>query len=165
MINFLYKKMEQTKIKRNTNYSINKKGEIRNDKSMRILKQFYNKKRKNAYKVVKLYENNVGKTIAVHRLMAETYKGHSNSETGLVIDHDNDNKFDNSFENLNIVTQRDNVRKYYSKKKDYVGVSYDKDKNKYRARIQIKNKSLHIGYYNTKEEAILAHKNKMKEII
>ncbi len=39
------------------------------------------------------------------------------------------------------------------------GVSWSKSKMRYRAHISVKNKSLHLGYFDTKKEAFIARKH------
>lgn len=58
-----------------------------------------------------------------------------------------------------LFTKRDKLRGKYP-----LGVSWDKARNKFRARCKIldkenKNKLIHLGLYNTSEEAFLAYKN------
>ena len=63
--------------------------------------------------------------------------------------HINHDKLNNNIENLRIVSyqqnqfNRSNVKGYY----------FHKQNKKYRAHIQLNKKEIHIGYYNTKEEA------------
>ena len=58
-------------IKQNENYSINEKGEVKNNISGKLIKPFINKK--SGYKIVDLWKNNKCKKIAVHRLIAEAF--------------------------------------------------------------------------------------------
>ena len=73
---------------------------------------------------------------------------------GIQIDHINGNRIDNRFENLRLVTDRENNqnRKVHRKGK-LVGCSFHKPMNKYRASIWIGKKCSHLGYYDTEEEA------------
>ena len=59
------------KIARNNNYSINEKGEVRNDKTNRLKKPFENKS--NGYMTVDLYKDNKSEKVTIHRLLAEAF--------------------------------------------------------------------------------------------
>ncbi len=41
----------------------------------------------------------------------------------------------------------------------YPGVDFKRDKNKWRATIKYFGQRIHVGYYSTKEEAIVARRN------
>jgi hypothetical protein len=75
------------------------------------------------------------------------------------IDHINQDPTDNRIENLRDVTQLENLKNQAlrsNNKSGYIGVHFEKSKQKYRARVQINNNRKHIGYYNTIEEAVAA---------
>jgi len=75
------------------------------------------------------------------------------------IDHINQDPTDNRIENLRDVTQLENLKNQAlrsNNKSGYIGVHFEKSKQKYRARVQINNNRKHIGYYNTIEEAAAA---------
>jgi hypothetical protein len=62
-------------------------------------------------------------------------------------------------ENCHFITHLENcgvgkLRKYSCNKSGYVGVSFNKQKNKFSSYITIKYKRIHLGTYNTKEEAL-----------
>lgn len=73
---------------------------------------------------------------------------------GIQIDHINGNKTDNRFENLRLVTNRENNQNMkVHRKGKLVGCSFHKRAGKYRAHIKIDNKRVHLGLYTTEEEA------------
>jgi len=75
------------------------------------------------------------------------------------IDHINQDPTDNRIENLRDVTQVENLKNQALRSTNtsgYLGVHFEKAKQKYRVRVQINNSSKHIGYYNTIEEAVAA---------
>lgn len=61
---------------------------------------------KGSYLAVTLYKNKIGKRRTIHRLVAETFL-----EIGdrMVVNHKDGNKKNNSLENLEVVTQKENV--------------------------------------------------------
>lgn len=88
------------KIERNDNYSINKQGQVRNDKTSHIKKPTLNKR--NGYLVVDLYKDNKGEKVPIHRLVAEAFI--PNPENKLTVDHIDGNRQNNSIENLRWAT-------------------------------------------------------------
>lgn len=96
------------------------------------------------------------KRIALHKFLMKTDEQ---------IDHINRDKTDNRLANLRVCTTRENNfnRRGWSKSKTgFKGVTYDNRKKKYKARIGIDNKRIHIGYFDTAEEASRAY-NEMAE--
>jgi hypothetical protein len=51
------------------------------------------------------------------------------------------------------------------KEKKYFGITYAKDRNKYRAKITFNNKIIYIGSYNTELEAVIAYNEKATELL
>lgn len=91
------------KIKCYENYSVSSDGDIRNDKTGRILKKYKSNK---GYELVNLYENGKGKMFLVHRLVAEAFI--TNTENKPCIDHINTIRDDNRVENLRWCTHKEN---------------------------------------------------------
>lgn len=74
-------------------------------------------------------------------------------------DHHNQNKRDNRKENLWSCTQEENNRNVPKAKNNtsgFIGVHYEKRRNKYVASICVSKKRIHIGYYENKNDAIIA---------
>lgn len=94
------------------------------------------------------------KKIRLHRLIMDC-------PDDKVVDHINHNKLDNRKSNLRICTQHQNNINVSTRKTNTsgkTGVSLDKRRNKWRARVQINGKEKHLGYFDTKEDAIEARK-------
>lgn len=108
------------------------------------------------YLKLNLYKEKKRKTKRVHILVAETFLNHVPNKHVLVVDHKDNNKLNNKLENLQIITQRLNTSK---DKKSVVGAYYDKEKNKWRAKITIKGKSKHLGYFNSENLAGKAYQD------
>ncbi len=90
---------------------------------------------------------------------------------GLVINHINHNRSDNRIANLEEVTNRENGNlKHLPSTSRYVGVSWNKQRDKWQAFIWAEGKSRYIGLYESEFEASLAywaaldkHNNKFQE--
>ena len=118
------------------------------------------------YYKVGLYKNGKNITKKVHQLVAITFLGHiQNDTTEIVVDHINNNPLDNRLENLQLISQRENVskdRKNGASK--YTGVFWDKQKNKWISKICINEKIIYLGCFNTEEEASKYYQNALKSI-
>lgn len=80
------------------------------------------------------------------------------------VDHKDRNKLNNTRENLRECTSlvnRQNKGTYHNNKCQSKGVSFIPRLNKWRARVYIQGKEIHLGMFNTKEEAI--HQRKLAE--
>ena len=71
-----------------------------------------------------------------------------------VVDHINGNTFDNRKQNLRITDNTNNCRN-----NKCLGVSYRKDRKKWRAYITVNKRQITLGMYETREEALEARKN------
>ena len=77
-----------------------------------------------------------------------------------VVDHINGNTKDNRRCNLRIASRRENqgnMRLPTHNTSGFKGVSFRKDRGKYRAYISINNRIKHLGYYDTPEDAARAY--------
>jgi hypothetical protein len=74
-----------------------------------------------------------------------------------MLDHINGNRSDNRIKNLRIVSPIENQRNmkaYSTNTSGIVGVRFDKRMKKWHARINVKSKSIHLGVFSNKEDAI-----------
>lgn len=95
---------------------------------------------------------------AVHQLMAEVFLDHKPCGLEIVVDHKNNIPSDNRLENLQLITNRENLSK--DKKggtSKYVGVSWYKATNKWLAQIRINGKQKNLGYFTDELEASKAY--------
>ena len=84
-----------------------------------------------------------------------------NAQDGDYVDHINNNFNDNRKSNLRICSNAENNRNRWLQKNNtsgYHGVSWAKREQKWRARIKVDGKEKHLGYFNSKDEAIQAKK-------
>ena len=101
----------------------------------------------------------------VHQLVAMAFLNHIPDGTyRLVVDHINNNKLDNSLQNLQLITNRENCSKDRKGSSKYTGVSFAKTRNKWCVSIKVKGRTVHLGRFNTELEAHKAYQNKLAEI-
>ena len=78
---------------------------------------------------------------------------------GIYIDHINGNKIDNRIENLRLVTHRENTQNgKVHRNGQLFGCSFNKRTGKYIAKIKISDKQIHLGYYDTEQQAHEAYR-------
>jgi hypothetical protein len=143
-------------------YSVSTFGNVRNDKFDRIIKPG---KHTQGYFRVSLSKNNIKKMFLVHRLVALAFI--ENSENKKCVDHIDNNPLNNNLINLRWATNTENSRnskKPITNTSGVKGVHFHKQKNKWSAQIYIGGKQIHLGYFETIEEASLARQTKALEI-
>ena len=87
------------------NYQVSTEGKVRNVNTNKCIHQ---QLMKNGYKKVELWNNGVGKTKSVHRLVANAFIDGDHS--GLDVNHLDGDKTNNSLSNLEICTRKENMR-------------------------------------------------------
>jgi len=144
---------EFTQIKGFENYTINKFGVVKNDKN-NIMKPYiltnknYNHK---GYYRISLKTNGQRKHVFVHILMAKTFLNYDNYQNPIV-DHIDNNPFNNDLNNLQITTKRHNSSKDIVRKVNNLLGTYKRG-NTYVSRIKINGKKIYLGSYKTESEA------------
>jgi hypothetical protein len=85
-----------------------------------------------------------------------------NGNTDQIIDHINNNSYDNRIENLRVCTLSQNVhnsKRFKNNTSGVKGVGWCIQKNKWRARLILDKKEIHVGFFDNLEDA----KNKITE--
>lgn len=117
------------------------------------------------YYFVNFYTENKRKVFFVHQLIAMAFLNHKPCGLKLVIDHINDNPIDNRVENLQVVTQRFNSCKTQGKyTSQYKGVSWEKEKKRWRAQILINGRNKRLGRFKVEFDAHLAYQKELNII-
>ena len=97
-------------------------------------------------------------TYRAHRIVWLLVTG--NDPGTFLIDHLDGNPHNNKFQNLRLATSRQNQcnqKRRIDNTSGLKGVTWDKSRNKWSARIQVKGKYIFLGRHKTKEEAYAAY--------
>lgn len=112
------------------------------------------------YAAAKNYPDGGFKTILMHRLIM-------NAPKGVVVDHKDGNGLNNQRSNLRLCTDtqnKHNCRLSSTNKSGYRGVSFHDKTKKFRAYISKNNKTIHLGLYETSEDAARARDKICEEL-
>jgi hypothetical protein len=142
-----YKKIEGFE-----NYSVSDHGNVINDKTGRIMKGTDNGR---GYLRVYLTNNKTKQNKSIHQLVAAAFL--LNPENKHCVDHIDNDKQNNNIINLRFATHsQNNQNKSISikNKSGTKGVFWNKNKNKWTAQITINGKSINLGSFLNKEDAI-----------
>lgn len=110
-------------------------------------------------------KDNERRHIYMHRLIIERKLGRE-LDNNEVVDHINGNGFDNRRANIRVTTAKENsmnvmkpVRMTNKRKSTsrYKGVSFDREKGKWRARITDGGKIIHLGYFDNEIDAAIRY--------
>jgi len=88
-----------------------------------------------------------------------------NAEDDEEVDHIDGNGLNNQDDNLRIVTHRQNIQNWHSKKYSiYPGITWDKAVRKWIARIRIGGKRKYLGLFKEEKDAFYAYVNALEAI-
>ena len=134
------------------NYSISNFGNVRNDKTRKLVKSFERKGHSSTQ--LRFYRRG-GPALTIHKLVALNFIENSNPELFTQVDHIDRNTFNNHYTNLRWVTPSQNS--FNRRNKKNIKGAY-KQGNRWRCIINHKNTGRqNIGYFATEEEAGLAY--------
>ena len=133
-------------------YQISNLGNV---KSMKKNKELILRKHvgTSGYMIVVFCVNSKAKTLMIHRLVADAFIGDSN---GRQVNHIDENKLNNNASNLEYVSGRENIQKYYStriNKSKKLGATYNKATKKWRSFIRVNGKQIYLGAFETELDA------------
>lgn len=108
------------------------------------------------YRTVCLTKHNKAEWITVHQMVAICFLNHTRCGHKLVVNHINGIKTDNRVENLEIVTQRQNVEHFFNTRKtssNYQRVSWNEQNKKWRSNLTIKGRGICLSYFDNELDA------------
>lgn len=152
------------KFPENNDYMISNLGKVKSLKKGNelILKQRINK---HGYLQLGLWKQNKMKSWKVHVLVAICFLGHKPCGMKLVINHKDLNRLNNNVSNLEITTPRENSnRKHLKSSSKYVGVSFNKEKQKFISYIHIKRQLIYLGSFEKEIDAHTKYKKALKNL-
>lgn len=165
----LYQISNLGRVKSLDRYILNKgnKGDNKTSKLKgRILKDRISRTRHgtSGYRIVSLHKNGVSSQFRISRIVYETFI--DEIDENLVIDHINNIKTDDRLENLQMLSQRQNISKDRGNKKHckLIGAYKCSKTDKFYSQININGKIIYLGRYDDEISASEAYK-KYLEII
>ena len=108
------------------------------------------------YLQISLHSGGKAKNYAIHQLMAMMFLNHVLCGHLRVVDHIDENRLNNSLENLQIITSRENVARSIDKSKtssQYRNVYWHNQRNKWGAKVNFNGKPHYLGLFTDEVEA------------
>ncbi|AUE23479.1 HNH endonuclease [Escherichia phage vB_EcoS_HSE2] len=102
-----------------------------------------------------------GRTFQAHRIIWDMMKPENKLQPGEEIDHIDHNRENNLLSNLRKTTRKENSRNLSLARNNtsgVTGVRFDKSRGKWRAEIKVKKRVIHLGRFETIDDAIAARK-------
>ena len=143
------------------NYSVSSHGRVKNNRTGYILKPMLDRY---GYYRVDLRKHNARKMYRVHRLVAIAFI--ENTENKACVDHIDNCKINNHIFNLRWCTAMENLQNQSLSKNNTSGtkgVSFNKLRKKWHARIMIKGVRFHLGLFDNLEDAKKARVTRAKD--
>ena len=144
------------------NYSVSNFGNVKNNKTGKVLKPGINS---HGYYIVSLCSDGKTYTKRIHKLVAESFI--PNPFNKQFVDHINNSKLDNNVRNLRYVTNQENQMnsKLSSRNSsNHKGITYNKKNNKWISQIQFNGKNKYLGCFDNIEDAVNCRVKKAKEV-
>ena len=142
-------------------YKVSNFGNIKNNKDKILKSSLY----KNGYLMINLCKYGIVKKRLIHQLVAESFLNHKRCGFELVVNHIDFNRTNNKVNNLETITNRENCnQKHLKSTSQYVGVSLNKENNKWRARIVLNSKIKHLGYFANELDASEAYQLELSKL-
>ncbi len=120
----------------------------------------------NQYYAVTLCNNKDRKQIKISVLVAMAFLNHTpNGYVGFTVDHIDNNPLNNTVNNLQVITKRENSSKDKKGISKYTGVTFNKKSNKWRSQIWINGRNKTLGSFNDELEAHRAYQKELQQYL
>lgn len=145
-------------------YQISNKGNIKSLKKNKefILSPIIDKK---GYHKISLYKEGKEKKFYIHRLVFQMFNYQIPDGKNLVVDHIDNDKTNNELDNLQVISNRENLSKdkwRYNPSSLYTGVCFHTTKRKWESSIFVNGNSFHLGYFRDETIAAQEYKNALE---
>jgi len=133
-----------------------------NGRLQRIKERILKSANSKGYRNVSLRKNGKARSFQVQKLMAMAFLGHVPCGYEEIVDHKNNIRHDNRLENLQLITNRENLSKDRKGKSQYTGVW--KNRENWCARIVVNKIKVNLGSFKNELEAHEYYQNALKLI-
>ena len=113
-------------------------------------------------KSVCLYKNKIPKKTSIAVWMAIAFFNFKPNRYSIVVDHIDNDATNDCLYNLQVISHRENISKDITNKVGYTGVR--KNGKKWNAKIDINNKRIYLGTFETPKEASQAYQKELNKI-
>jgi hypothetical protein len=137
--------------------SLKRKGCVR-DRLLKFTKNSH------GYFAVSLFNKGYEKKIQVHQLLAIAFLNHVPNGNKIVVDHIDNNPLNNRLDNLQLITQRENLSKDKKGTSNYTGVSWCNKSTKWKSTIRINGKTKHLGFFTNELQAANYYQYELNKI-
>ena len=118
----------------------------------------------NGYLLVILFYDGLRFTKYIHKLVSIAFLNHLPNGNKIVVDHIDNNKSNNRLDNLQLITNRENLSKEKRGTSKYTGVYWNKQCKKWHASITINSKIKYLGQYTNEIQASNAYQYELNKI-
>lgn len=139
---------------------------VKNKNGFRKIKERFLKQHTGTtgYKIVMLYRKSKGVTKSTHKLVAEAFLNHTPCGHKEVVDHLDNNPFNNNASNLQLITNRENSSKEKRGMSKYTGVYYHKKCKRWMSRILIGSKRKYLGSHKCETKAYIMYQAELLKL-
>ena len=131
----------------------------------RILKQGLNS---HGRFLVSLWKDNRGRTFEVHPLVWDAFGNKVRQGTGLQVDHIDEDSMNNHIDNLQLLTQRENISKGAFNRVTssiYTGVYWEESRGKWKSSIRVNGEYKNLGRFDNELDASQAYKDALEKFV
>ena len=126
--------------------------------------RFFTPTKKDGYLRSGLRKNNIAKNHYIHQLVAIAFLNHVPNKHFKVVDHIDGDKLNNNVNNLQSISQRENITRRLLGVSKYAGVYPRNYGNKWSSSININGKKKHLGTFKKEFDAHLSYQKELNKL-